>query len=831
MALAFRVLTKTPLLTAVAVGSLALGIGANAAIFSIFDQVLFQSLPVSNPQELVNLSAPGPMPGSTSCNQQGSCEEIFSYPMFRDLEREQTVLAGIAGHRLFGASLAIDDAPSAGTGAWISGQYFAVLGVRPALGRLIGPDDDVIVNGHDVVVISHDLWVTRFGGRPDVVGRTMVVNGRTMEIIGVTSREFTGTTAGSRPAVYVPMTMRWAFSTLSYTGYENREDYWMYVFGRLKPGGSIAQAAAELNAVYRPILTGVEAPLLTGLSDATLERFQAKQILLDPGRRGQSSLLRVAAAPLTLLFAVTGTVLLIACANIANLLLARGTGRAAEMGVRLSLGATRRQLLAQLLTEALLLALLGGVASLVVATWTLDGIAALLPTSMAATLRLTLNPTVILFTGVVAVLTGLLFGLFPALHATRTDLITTIRAGAGQIIGGRGAARFRAGLATAQIALAMTLLVMAGLFLKSLTNIAKVDLGVAIDDVVTFNVTPSRVGYDTTRAGLFLRRIEEELAAIPGVTGMTSSMVPLLGGSNWGTNVRVQGFPCDPDTDCNANYSWVGPNFFTTMGMRLVAGRDLLVSDTRGAAPVVVVNQAFADKFNLGADAVGSFMGWQGTARDSMTVQIVGVVENVRYAEVKDPPPAVFYAPWHQDTRANYMNFYLRTSLPPTQLLGTIPQVLQRLDPTVPVEGLKTMPQQVRDNVFLDRMISVLSAAFAMLATLLAGIGLYGVLAYSVSQRTREIGVRMVLGADSGRVRGLIMRQMTWMVVTGGLFGVAGALVLGRTARSLLFELDGHDPVTFVAAVVLLALIALAAGLVPALRASRVDPMRALRYD
>jgi predicted permease len=830
ISLAARMLLKTPFVTAVAVLSLALGIGANAAIYSLFDQLLMKSLPMHAPTELVNLTAPGPMFGSTSCNQAGDCDEIWSYPMFRDLEREQTVLAGIAAHRLFGASISIDNEPSVASAVYVSGGYFPTLGVQPALGRLLSPSDDAVIGAHDVIVISHDLWRERFGAAPDVVGRTMVVNGRTMEIIGVAPRGFYGTTAGSRPAIYVPLTMMGAFSTTPYTGFENRRQYHLYLFGRLKPGTTPEQAAAGLNAVYRPIINDVEAPLQQGMSDATMQQFKAKQVLVADGRRGQSSIHEEASTPLAMLFAITGVVLLIACANIANLLLSRGAGRATEMGVRLALGASRRHLLTQLLTESVMLALAGGIVSLLVAQWTLDAIAALLPPEAAESLVFGLQPSVLFFAAALAVGTGLVFGLFPALHSTRPDLISTIRAGAGQIAGGRAAARFRGALVTAQIALSMALLVSAGLFLKSLVNVTRVDVGLAVDDVVTFALTPSRVGYDTVRAGVFLQRVEEELKALPGVTGVTSSMVPILAGNNWGTDVRVQGFDCGPDTDCNSRYTEVGPDFFTTLEMDLVAGRDISASDIGGATRVVVVNEAFAEKFNLGSNPVGKFMG-HGRDRDSLTTQIVGLVKNVGYSDVKDVVPAVFYAPWRQNTRTSFMNFYVKTSLPPEQLLVAIPALIQRLDPTLPVEDVKTMPQQIRENIFLDRMISILSAAFALLATLLAGVGLYGVLSYSVAQRTREIGVRMALGANGGAVRRLVLRQVGGMVLIGGAIGVAAALALGRAAQSLLYRLEGHDPLVFGAAVLLLALIALAAGYLPANRASRVDPMHALRYD
>jgi predicted permease len=829
--LAVRMLLKTPFVSTVAILSLALGIGANAAIFSLFDQLLLRALPVPSADALVNLTAPGPSPGSTSCNQSGDCTEIWSYPMFRDLEREQAVLDGIAAFRIFGASLSVDNEPSTGEGVWVSGGYFSALGVQPALGRLIGPDDDRVIGAHDVVVISDALWRDRFGARADIVGRTMGVNGRTMEIIGVTPKGFEGTTVGSRPLVYVSLAMRGAFSQTPFTGFEERRNYWLYVFGRLKPGATLAQATAGLNAIYRPIIADIEAPLQQGMSDATMERFKAKQVVVSPGAKGQSSMHREARTPLLMLFAITGTVLLIACANIANLLLARGAGRATEMGVRLALGATRRHLLTQLLTESVILAMAGGLVSLIVAQWTMSGIAALLPPEASQTIAFSVDGGVILFSAGLAVATGLVFGMFPALHSTRADLITTIRAGAGQIAGGRAAARFRAALVTVQIALSMALLVSAGLFLKSLANVSRVDIGVSVDDMVTFSIAPGRVGYDTLRSAVFNRRVEEELAAMPGVTGVTSSMVPLLAGSNWGNDVRVQGFVCEADTDCNSNLNEVGPDYFTVLGIPMQSGRDINASDIAGATRVVVVNEAFVRKFNLGPDAVGKFMGPRRANGDSLNHLIVGVVPNFGYSSVKDSVPPVFYTPWRQDTRISSMSFYVRSSLPPEQLLTQIPALIKRLDPALPVEELKTMPQQVRENIFLDRMISILSASFALLATLLAGVGLYGVLSYSVAQRTREIGVRMALGAASRDVQGMVLRQVGGMVMVGGVAGVAAALAIGRLARSLLYQLEGHDPVVFGLAIGLLAAVAFGAGLIPARRASRVDPMHALRYD
>jgi predicted permease len=825
--LAARMLLKTPFVTTIAVLSLALGIGANAAIFSLFDQLLLRPLPVREPSRLVNLSAPGPMSGSNSCNQAGPCDEIFSYAMFRDLEKAQTPFTGIAAHRTTGISLNVHDEPMTGDAVLVSGSYFPVLGLTAAKGRLLTPEDDKVIGANYVAVVSYTFWENKLGTDPEVVGKPITINGKPFTIIGVAPEHFEGTTVGVRPMVYLPITMRGEVQR--FTRWEDRRNYWIYLFARLKPGVSMAAAEASANAVYHPIITDVEVPLQKEMSEATMERFKAKELVVEPGARGQSSVHRRAKTPLLLLFSVTGVVLLIACANIANLLLARGANRATEMGVRLALGGTRRNLVTQLLTESVMLAALGGVASLIVAQWTLSVIGTLLPPDAAQSMQFRISGPVLIFSAVLSVATGVLFGLFPALHSTRADLITTIRAGAGQIAGSRSAARFRFGLVTAQIALSMGLLIMSALFLKSLMNVSRVDLGVKLEQIATFHIVPQRTGYDSARSAVLFGRVEQELAAIPGVTGVTQGIVPLLNGDNWGNSVHVQGFTCRPDMDCNASYNEIGTDYFRTFAVPLVAGREFTAADRVGAQQVVIVNEAFTKKFGLGGDALGKFIG--DGDNDSLNVQIVGVVRNAKYSNVKDSVRAVYYRPWRQDARAGELYFYAKSSLPPEQMLGTLRETMKRIDPNLPVEELKTMPQQVKENVFLDRMISILSSAFALLATLLAGVGLYGVLSYSVTQRTREIGVRMALGADASRVRRLVMRQVGAMLLVGGGIGIAAALGLGRAARSMLYELQGHDPVAVAIAVVLLACVALAAGYIPARRAARVNPTNALRYD
>jgi predicted permease len=501
------------------------------------------------------------------------------------------------------------------------------------------------------------------------------------------------------------------------------------------------------------------------------------------------------------------------------------------MAVRLSIGANRRQLIGQLLLESLLLSTIGAALGIVVSQWTLKFIGALLPPEAAATIAFGIDSGVMLFCAAMAIGTGLISGLFPALHSTRPSLLSTLKEDAGQKGAARGARRFRTALATVQIALSMALLVAAGLFMRSLVNVTRVELGVQAENVITFNIAPELNGYTPERSRALFERIEDELAAMPGVTDVTASMVPILGGSNWGSSVSVQGFAAGPDTDTHANYNEVGPGFFRTLGMPLIKGREFTRADGPNAAKVAIVNESFARKFNLGTDVVGKRMGQSTGNAAKLDVEIVGFVKDAKYSEVKDEIPPLFFLPYRQDSGIGRINFYVRSALDPRQLMPGLTATMARLDPNLPVDGLKTLEQQVRENVFLDRMISTLAAAFAVLATMLAGIGLYGVLAYTVAQRTREIGVRMALGADAVRVRSMVLRQVGVMTAIGGVFGLAAAFGLGRLAQSLLYQMEGSDPLVFGLATVVLVLVAFAAGYVPAARAAKIDPMLALRYE
>jgi predicted permease len=827
--LALRTLFKTPFVTGVAILSLALGIGANTAIYSVFDQLLRRPLAVPEPSRLVNLEAPPPKPGNTSCNQAGDCDRVFSYPMFRDLERAQSVFTGLAAHCLFGANVAARGETLSGDGLFISGSYFSTLQLKPAIGRLLGPDDDKVPGEAHVAVLSHAYWTSRFGQDREILNQPITVNGQPMTVIGVGPEGFDGTTLGAKPVVFVPLTMRDIFQPgARISPFENRRSYWAYLFARLKPGVTIEQARTALNVPYKSILNEVEAPLQVAMSDQTMARFRERQVLLLPGERGQSGIDRDARTPLILLLSVTALVLLIACANIANLLLARSAARAGEMAVRLSIGASRRHLITQLLIESCLLASFGGVGGLLVAQWTLHLIAAMLPPEAAATTQFHLDWGILPVTAAVTLGTGFLFGIFPALHSTRPDLIASIKGQAGQPSGARAAARFRTVLATSQVALSMALLVAAGLFMKSLVNISRVELGLNPDNVVMFRVAPVFNGYQPERSRQFFQNLEHALAAQPGVVSVSDSNVPLLSGSNNNNDVLVEGFEAGLDTNVSSRTNRVGPGYFRTLGMKLLSGREFSESDGNATPKVAIVNEAFLKKFNLGPDAVGRHMGMK--SDNKLDIEIVGVAANAKYSQVKQEMLPTYFLPYRQ-ADVGLMTFYVRTSANTDALMATIRREVSKLDPNLPVDNLKTLPDQIQQNVFLDRFVTVLSTAFAVLATLLAAIGLYGVLAYTVSQRTKEIGLRMALGAQPQRVRGMVLKQVALMMVIGGTIGLTAAVWVGSVASALLFEMKGWDPLVLVSAAIGLTVVALAAGFAPANRAAHIDPMRALRYE
>jgi predicted permease len=838
---AIRSLASRPLVTTVAVLSLALGIGVNTAIFSTFERLLLRRLPVPSPDQIVNVTSPGPRPGSSSSSDAGGADAIFSYPLFRDLERVGPDSLRISAHRNFGANLGYQGQTSDEEGLLVSGQYFPALGLIPALGRLLGPEDDRIQGAHPVVVLSYAYWSTRFGADPAVIDDTLVVNGEPMTIVGVTPEGFSGNTTMDRPAVFVPLMMaERAYRQPQWNGMTARNNHWLYLFARIEPGVSREQAEELMNVPFTALIREVEFPALrSGMGDRQREQFQQRRLVLEDGARGRHAGRAEARTIILLMFAITAFVLVIACANVANLLLARVADRSMEIAVRQSIGASAGRLIRLLLVEASVLGLAGALGALAVARLTLDGLLAIMPAEDAPMLSFEINTTVLLFTLMLGLGTSVLFGLFPAVHgvrsAARGGLHGQIQTG--RTSGSRSANRFRGSLATSQIALATALLALAGLFVASLVNVARVELGIRREGLVTFRLSPYLNGYSPERAQALFDQVEERIRAVPGVVAVTESTVPILSNSNWNNNVTVEGFDAGPDADTRVSVARAGTDNFRTLGTPLLAGREFVRTDTESSPRVAVVNEAFGRKFNLGSSVIGKRLAMGAGGNRPLNIEIVGLTRDAKYSEVREPPPPQLIMPYRQpdtsrgETGVGTLTYYVRTTSDARALVGAIPQVVGTLDRNLPIVALRTMDDQVWDNTTRERVLSTLSSSFAVLATLLAAIGLYAVLAYGVARRLREIGIRVALGAQPSDVRRLVLSQVGRISLVGSVIGVGLALALGRLGRAMLFGVGGSDVTVIGGAAVLALAVSFAAGILPARRATSVNPIEALRVE
>src|SRR5215510_5223864 len=819
-----RMLWKDKGFTAVALFSLALGIGANTAIFSLVDAVLIKTLPVKNPERLFSLER-GDLPPSRS-------RPAFSRAFFEKAGMQQELLAGVC---TFASNprvnVALNGQPEIASAQRVSGGFFAVLGVNALLGRTITEEDDKVPGAHPVVVISHHYWRRRFASDPAIVGKGISVNGHPFTIIGVTPPEFFGAIVGEAPDFWAPAMMTEQISPGSSikTYFRNMAP----VLARLKPEVSEQQARTLLTGLLRQTAldeVGIEIELW---SPERQQELRQQSIALIPANRGFEILgfptVRTQfSGALRILMAVVGLILLIACANLANLSLARATARQKEIAVRLALGAGRIRLIRQLLTESLLLAGLGGALGLALAWWSIRFILALMASGRTpVSLNVTLDARALMFTAAVSILACILFGLAPAWRATAVDLTPALKDNSRSAEGG---SRLTAGksLVVLQVALSLSLLITAGLFARSLGKLYTLDAGFKKENVLLVSTDPRMIGYQGNQVAALYQRLLERFKTIPGVRSASLGGLGLLGEGGGGKPIPIphaQGRPAPPGEPIRPSVGTVGLEYFETVGMTILRGRGFTARDfDRSSSQAVMVNEAFARYYFGEADPIGQRFGYN-EAGDGH--EIVGVVKDAKHS-LREPAHPTWYG---ADFGQGATTFQLRTAADPTRIIAAVRKAAREIDSNLPLYNIKTLARQVDESLAQERLISALSGFFGLLSLLLAAIGLYGILAYAVSRRTREIGIRIALGARPGAVLGMVLRQGLILTLLGVGIGLATSFAATRLLESQLFDVTPTDPVTFVVAPILLLTVALLAGLVPARRATNVDPLIAIRQE
>jgi len=823
MKLAFRNLWRHPAFALTAVLSLALGIGANTAIFTLTNQILLRVIPVKDPQRLVAFHWTGQFIGGSTRGY----EDSFSYPMFADLRDSSDALVRIAARYQDSVDVAVEGPAERASAELVSGNYFDVLGVTPALGRLLTPEEDKLKGGEPYVVLSYDYWQRRFGGDPSALNGAIDVNGHPMTVIGIAQRGFQGMSLMSPADLFVPLTMK-TVVTPAWDDMNRRDSIWLHLFARLRPDTDSRAAQGALAGAYRAALERDLAA--NGRSAKFSQRYVKNQLRLAGAAQGFGGMREFFSKPLYVLLAMVGTLLLIACANVANLLITRAQGRQKEISIRLALGASRRSLMRLIMMESLLIAAVSGVLGLLLSDWIASLLVGLLPfNNIGAAIRTSPDWRILSFTAAVSLLAALMAGIAPALQATRPDLAPALKNESRTSSLGLGQTRFRRGLICAQVALSFLLLAAAGLFARSLYKVMTVNSGIDTSRLLEFSIDPSMHNYTPDRERRLLLDIQAALAHMPGAQAASGASNAVLANINWQNTVHIEGYRPSNGEDMNPGYNEMLPGFFSGASVPLMAGRDFNERDTAGTPQVVIVNETFQKRFFPHESPLGHRIGW-GDAGPA-TLEIVGVVRDMKVGDLKEKPKPWTFTPVLQNPAPGAVTFYVRTAGDPLTVAQAARQVVRRMDAALPMYDLKTVDTQIDETHFLDRLLAWLSIAFGCLATLLATIGLYGTTAYSVTRRTQEIGIRMALGAARGNVLRLVMQEVLILVVVGLIVGVAASLALGRLIESQLFEMKAGDPAVFAGAIAVVALVSVLAGYVPARRASRIDPMEALRWE